>query len=68
MTKKRYFKCSKDYFKFLNAKKRIINIISVQIKKKSIRVDFENKLPEEIEAEQIELEFENIKEGKVVMN
>lgn len=67
MTRKRYFKCSKDYFKFLNAKKRIINIISVQIKKKSIRVDYENKSPEEIEAEQIELQFDEDKRRKVVM-
>ena len=67
MTRKRYFKCSKGYFKFLNTKKRIINIISVQIKKKSIRVDYENKSPEEIEAEQIELQFDEDKRRKVVM-
>lgn len=67
MTKKRYFKSYKDYFRFINTKKRIINVISVQIKKKSIRVDYENKSPEEIEAEQIELQFDEDKRRKVVM-
>ena len=68
MTKKRYFKCSKDYFEFLNNKKKFINVISVSIKKRSIRVDFENKSPEELEIEQIELQFDEEKRRKVVMN
>lgn len=65
MIKKRYFKNSKDYFKFLDNKNKFINVISVSIKKKSIRVDYENKSPEEIDAEEIELNFESEVKGYV---
>lgn len=49
MTKTRYFKDSKGYFKFIKNKSKLINIIMVKPLKNTIRVDYINKIPEERE-------------------
>lgn len=58
MTKKRYFKDSKDYFKFINKNKNLIDVILVKPLGKSIKVTYEKK---KTEIKQFEL-FD--KEGK----
>lgn len=70
MIKKRYFKDNKSYFNFLHKNKRIFKIINVKPLKNSIRIDYVKKEAEDIEPEQIELDFienEPTKIGNVEM-
>lgn len=53
MTKRRYFKDSKSYFKFIEKNKKFIDVLFVKPLGKSIKVVFEKK--KEIEPDQIEL-------------
>ena len=46
MTKKRYFKDSKKYFKFISNMKDKIDILMVKPLKNTIKVEYENKIME----------------------
>jgi len=53
---RKYFKDNLKYFNYINKHKKKINVIEVKPIRNSIRLIYEKKSPEDIEAEQLELD------------
>ena len=59
---RKYFKNNLKYFNYINKNKNKINVIEVKPIKNSIRLVYQKKTPDEIEAEQLELKINDKKE------